>query len=177
MVEGSELSEANGQPMAMRDNGPFPGLPSQEGVLGNGQLRHATRIGDADRDAAAAELGEHYAAGRLTLDELHDRLGQVLGARTRGQLLHVMADLPVSRQPTAGAAPAPAPTVDDESRQDHARADSDHAGQFAAVALLLVAMLIWLFTALLFAHHGGYYYVHNQYPTGSWQGGGWQQQP
>jgi Domain of unknown function (DUF1707) len=28
------------------------------------------RVGDADRDAAAAALGEHFAQGRLTLDEL-----------------------------------------------------------------------------------------------------------
>ena len=160
--------------MAMRDNGPLPGLHSQEDGLGNGLARHATRVGDADRDAAAAELGEHYAAGRLTLDELHDRLGQVLGARTRGQLLHVMADLPVSRQPTDGTAPGDKPTEVDESRQDRDQGASDHVGQFAAVALLLVAMLIWLFTALLFAHNG-YYSIHHQYPGQPWQGG-WQQQ-
>jgi hypothetical protein len=160
--------------MAMRDNGSLPGLRSQVDGLGNDPTRHATRVGDADRDAAAAELGEHYAAGRLTLDELHDRLGQVLGARTRGQLLHVMADLPVSRQPSSGL-PGNEPAVVDESRQRHEQGASDRVGQFAAVALLLVAMLIWLFTALLFAHHG-YYYVHHGYPSQPWQGG-WQQQP
>jgi hypothetical protein len=159
--------------MATRDNGPLP--TGQEGELRNGQARYTTRIGDADRDAAAAELGEHYAAGRLTLDELHDRLGQVLGARTRGQLLHVMADLPTPRWPTAASTARAEPTVPDGSRQDHAKGGADSVGQFAAVALLLIAMLIWLFTALLFAHHG--YYVHHQYPGSAWQQGGWQQQP
>ena len=163
--------------MAMRDNGPLPGRPGQEGQVGTGQARHATRIGDADRDAAAAELGEHFAAGRLTLDELHDRLGHVLQARTRGQLLHVMADLPTPRWPAAvPAARAAAPAKASKSRQDKEPGGSDQVSRFAAVALLLVAMLIWLFTALLFAHHG-YYVVHHQYPGPAWQPGGWQQQP
>jgi len=163
--------------MAMRDNGPLPGRPGQEGEVGTGQARQATRIGDADRDAAAAELGEHFAAGRLTLDELHDRLGHVLEARTRGQLLHVMADLPAPRWPAAAAtARATAPAQGRNSRQDRQAGGSDQVSRFAAVALLLVAMLIWLFTAFLFAHHG-YYDVHHSYPGPAWQQGGWQQQP
>ena len=164
--------------MAMRDNGPLPGHPGQEGEVGTGQARQATRIGDADRDTAAAELGEHFAAGRLTLDELHDRLGHVLEARTRGQLLHVMADLPTPRWPTAATtAGAAAPAKASKSRQDREPGGSDQVGRFAAVALLVVAMLIWLFTALLFAHHGYYYDVHHQYPGPAWQQSGWQQEP
>ena len=31
---------------------------------------------------------------------------------------------------------------------------ADRAGKFAALSLLILAMLIWLFTALLFARHG-----------------------
>ena len=38
------------------------------------------RIGDAERDAAAADLGEHFTAGRLTLEELHERLEAVFAA-------------------------------------------------------------------------------------------------
>jgi hypothetical protein len=34
---------------------------------------------------------------------------------------------------------------------------ADRAGRFAALSLLLIAMLIWLFTALLFARHGFYH--------------------
>ena len=34
---------------------------------------------------------------------------------------------------------------------------TDRAGRFAALSLLLLAMLIWLFTALLFAKHGFYH--------------------
>ncbi|MCY7397085.1 MAG: DUF1707 domain-containing protein [Nocardioides sp.] len=52
------------------------------------------RIGDAERDQAAATLGEHFAQGRLTLEEHHDRLDVIWSARTRGDLLPVFADLP-----------------------------------------------------------------------------------
>ncbi len=34
---------------------------------------------------------------------------------------------------------------------------SDRAARLAALSLLLLAMLIWLFTALLFARHGMYH--------------------
>ena len=52
------------------------------------------RIGDAERDAAAADLGEHFTAGRLTLEELHERLEAVFAAKTFGQLARIMSDLP-----------------------------------------------------------------------------------
>jgi hypothetical protein len=52
------------------------------------------RAGDADRDAAAAALGEHFAQGRLTLDELSARLDVTLTATTHGELSQVAQDLP-----------------------------------------------------------------------------------
>ena len=52
------------------------------------------RAGDADRDAAAAALGEHFAQGRLTLDELNARLDATLTATTHGELSQATRDLP-----------------------------------------------------------------------------------
>jgi DNA-binding transcriptional ArsR family regulator len=52
------------------------------------------RAGDADRDAAAAALGEHFAQGRLTLDELNARLEATLTATTYGDLSRATQDLP-----------------------------------------------------------------------------------
>ncbi len=52
------------------------------------------RVSDADRDAAAAALGEHFAQGRLTLDELNARLDATLTARTHGELSRAARDLP-----------------------------------------------------------------------------------
>jgi DUF1707 SHOCT-like domain len=52
------------------------------------------RASDEDRSRAAAALGEHYAAGRLTLEEFQERLDKVYAATTLGELGRLMADLP-----------------------------------------------------------------------------------
>jgi len=55
---------------------------------------NSIRLSDAERDAAAADLGEHFAQGRLTVDEHADRLEQVWRARTRGEIAPIFKDLP-----------------------------------------------------------------------------------
>lgn len=60
------------------------------------------RSSDADRDRVASLLRDHFADGRLTPDELDERLTATLSARTFGDLRRVLSDLP---EP----APAPAP--------------------------------------------------------------------
>jgi hypothetical protein len=52
------------------------------------------RMSDAEREQAAAELGEHYAQGRLTAEEHAERLDAVWAARTRGELAPLFRDLP-----------------------------------------------------------------------------------
>jgi len=61
------------------------------------------RVGDADREAVAAQLREHFADGRLTQDELNERLDQTFAARTNADLNTVLRDLPHVR----GAAGVP----------------------------------------------------------------------
>jgi Domain of unknown function (DUF1707) len=63
------------------------------------------RVGDAEREAAAAEVREHFASGRLTQDELNQRLDQTFAAKTRGDLDAVFTDLPSAnwRDATAGS--------------------------------------------------------------------------
>jgi hypothetical protein len=63
------------------------------------------RASDAERDAVVAALGENYQAGRLTADELDDRTGQALTARTLPELEDLMADLPPSGPGPADQAP------------------------------------------------------------------------
>jgi hypothetical protein len=52
------------------------------------------RIGDAERDALTAALHEHFAQGRLDRDELDERLGAALAAKTVGDLRPILHDLP-----------------------------------------------------------------------------------
>ncbi len=52
------------------------------------------RVSDAERDVTLRTLGEHAAVGRLTLDELEERAGQALTAKTRGELAALTSDLP-----------------------------------------------------------------------------------
>ena len=54
----------------------------------------ALRAGDADRDAAAAALGEHFAQGRLTFDELLARLDATFTATTQSEIAETTRDLP-----------------------------------------------------------------------------------
>lgn len=127
------------------------------------------RIGDTERDTATAELGDHYAAGRLTLDELHERITLALSARTYGQLTRVMRDLPSLRRERPLPGPARGEPLLSEGQRP-ASADAGRDGRFAAIGLLLLAMLIWLFTVVLFTRHGYYYhyYPSPHHPYSPW---------
>jgi len=63
------------------------------------------RVSDADRERITARLREHFAEGRLTPDELDERVSAALNAKTFGDLRPLMADLP---EPVP-APPRPAP--------------------------------------------------------------------
>ncbi len=52
------------------------------------------RASDEQRERAAQEIREHFAAGRLTDDELSDRVQAAYAARTQGDLDALLADLP-----------------------------------------------------------------------------------
>ncbi|ETK32450.1 DUF1707 SHOCT-like domain-containing protein, partial [Microbispora sp. ATCC PTA-5024] len=52
------------------------------------------RIGDAERDEVTALLHDAFAQGRITREELDERLDATLSARTAGDLRRVTADLP-----------------------------------------------------------------------------------
>ena len=52
------------------------------------------RVSDADREAAVVRLREAGGEGRLTLEELAERVERADGARTRGELDALTADLP-----------------------------------------------------------------------------------
>lgn len=61
------------------------------------------RASDADRERVAERLREHAGAGRLTMDELSERLETVLAARTLGELEPPLADLPSTERRRPGS--------------------------------------------------------------------------
>jgi hypothetical protein len=62
------------------------------------------RASDADRERVTARLREHFAEGRLTREELDERVAAALSAKTMGDLRGLMTDLP-------GESPATPPVV------------------------------------------------------------------
>jgi hypothetical protein len=52
------------------------------------------RISDADRQVVATALAKNAAEGRLTLEELEERLGTVYAAKTYGDINSLLSDLP-----------------------------------------------------------------------------------
>jgi Domain of unknown function (DUF1707) len=53
------------------------------------------RAADRDRDQVAEALREHYAQGRLTMEEFDERTTAATSAKTLGELRTLTADLPV----------------------------------------------------------------------------------
>lgn len=79
------------------------------------------RASDADRDRVAASLREHCALGRITMDELQERLDSVYASKTLGDLQEITSDLPEedlyqrpvpATQPKGTASVAKAPSRD-----------------------------------------------------------------
>ena len=101
------------------------------------------RVGDMEREAVASQLREHYADGRLTIDELNERLDQALTSKTRADLNSVLRDLPA----------APRPLVPAQPQREQTRSGYTAAGIFAPV-LALFWMLAAVAGGLFLFGHG-----------------------
>ncbi|MFE9705021.1 DUF1707 domain-containing protein [Streptomyces sp. NPDC005930] len=64
----------------------------------------ALRASDTDRDRAVETLSAAAGDGRLTAEELDERVGAALTARTQGELAALTADLPLAAGGAAAAA-------------------------------------------------------------------------
>ena len=71
--------------------GPTESKPAQKTPL---------RIGDAERDRAIAELGDHFAAGRLNTEEFEQRVDEAIKARFNDDLEPLFVDLPRTPEPS-----------------------------------------------------------------------------
>jgi hypothetical protein len=107
------------------------------------------RTSDADRDRVAALLRDHFAEGRLTRDELDERVTATLSATTFGDLRRVLADLPAAVPALPPASPPP-PLPPQAARSWR---PARRRPRVLPLALLLVALFVvlhgagWIFLA------------------------------
>jgi uncharacterized protein DUF1707 len=99
------------------------------------------RVTDADREAAAVRLREHYAQGRLTLEEFRRRLDAAFGATTPSQLTAITRDLPRT------GSPAPVPTAAtgngrERAGRQHRRGSWPRPGVIPVIIAVVVAWLL-----------------------------------
>ena len=59
------------------------------------------RVSDAERQAVADRLAEHFTSGRLDQAEFDDRVGKAMSAKTRADLNGLFGDLPETGAPAA----------------------------------------------------------------------------
>lgn len=115
------------------------------------------RASDAERDLVAAELGEHFQAGRLDQAEFDERVDAALRARTRSDLSGLLADLPRRGPVAAGSTATGAPTMG---------AVAARPG-WPVPWLPLIPLLFAGIVAAGFATGGGWHGAHH------WGGGPW----
>ena len=105
-------------------------------------IESSLRASDAEREAVASALAEHYARGRLTLAELEERAALAYRAATRTELDGLMADLPAAVHQGARE-PAAAPP----SRVRRPRAVA--TGHWATwLVTAVVCLVVWLATSV-----------------------------
>jgi Domain of unknown function (DUF1707) len=80
--------------------------PADEIAAGQGRWRAS----HADREQVVGALQAAFIQGRLTADELDERVGQALAARTYAELAALTTDLPADPAPAPQPAPARQPT-------------------------------------------------------------------
>ena len=101
------------------------------------------RAADADRAALATVLGDHMAAGRLTVAEYEERLSRVYEAKTYGELAELTTDLPGAPVPEvpAGATAAGTSVRPARAHGDWHRAGAGEWRSWASTAAIVIA--IW----------------------------------
>ena len=144
----------------MLENDPDAGQPREQlvpgwRVPGSTRYDYDLRIGDAERDSTMAQLRDHFVAGRLTFDELTERIDLALTAKTQGQIDSLMADLP---RPARTGRGEPPQTVSDPD-----------AGRFLVFALLLFALATWILIMAWMSRHA-YYGGGYPFPPGPGRG-------
>ena len=123
---------------------PLPVVPVGSGV------NPAWLAGNADRERTVGVLRAAFTEGRLTQDELDDRVGRAYAARTYGDLWALIADLPAGPLPYPGGVPyqQATPAVPPSAEPD----TSWHSAAALVITALVIFTLAALVTAIATAH-------------------------
>lgn len=101
-------------------------------------MQEYMRVSDADREQVAERLRENFAAGRLTSEELDERLAAALSAKTVGDLRALMTDLP---EPAPVGPPAGQERPDWTNRQVYGYRRVPRLMPLALILLLAIIVL------------------------------------
>jgi uncharacterized membrane protein len=107
------------------------------------------RIGDADREVAAAALREHFAQGRLTMEEFQHRLELVFAAKTDADLAAITGDLPPPVPSLPWPATGPGGSHDSGFRDWRAGSGPRRRSSLAAFAGFVVVILALILIAFI----------------------------
>ncbi len=126
---------------------PLPAVPAGGGFTG---VNPAWLAGSADRERAVGVLRAAFTEGRLTQDELDDRVARAYAARTYGDLWALIADLPAGPLPYPGGVPyqQATPAVPPSAEPD----TSWHSAAALVITALVIFTLAALVTAIATAH-------------------------
>jgi len=123
---------------------PYPVVPLSTGI------NPAWLAGSADRERTVGVLRAGFTEGRLTQDELDDRIARAYTARTYGDLWALIADLPAGPLPYPPGVPYPQanPAVPPSTEP----ATNWHSAAALVITALVIFTLAALVTALATAH-------------------------
>jgi hypothetical protein len=129
--------------------GPDQAYPPYPGV------NPAWLAANADRERTVGVLRAGFTEGRLTQDELDDRITRAYAARTYGDLWALTADLPQGPLPYPGSLPA-APYLPGSPAvpPDAEAATNWHSAAALVITALVIFTLAALVTAIATAHAG-----------------------
>ena len=147
----------------------YPPVPAVPEGTGFAMVNPAWLAGSADRERTVGVLRAAFTEGRLTQDELADRVGRAYTARTYSDLWALVADLPTGPLPYPGGVyPQMSPAVPPSAEPD--------TSWHSAAALVITALVIFTLAALVTAIET----AHAQpmpFQQGSFQQGSFHQAP
>jgi hypothetical protein len=127
--------------------------PSDMGPASMGPVVHPSWLAaTADRERTVGSLRAAFAEGRLTQDELGERVAQAYAARTYGDLWALTADLPVGPVPYPQFLPVPPGEAFSPEKQDATAASTWQSAAALLITALVIFTLAALVTAIVTAH-------------------------